>query len=228
MAEVEILGSPFSNYVRSVRMALAEKGVAYKLVDAFAHSPEIDAIHPLGKIPVLRHGDFAICESTAIATYIDLAFHGPELFPDEPKAAAVCAQWVSILNTAMIQSFQTYMIAYYFPQTPDGQPDKAAATAAMPKVESNMRILDGQVAATGFLAGDHFTYADIALIPVLYYLAGLPESGAVLKALPALTAYLETHSQRPSFAATTPPSFEEFREIIRARMAARAAAEAKN
>ena len=41
------------------------------------HTPEIDAIHPFGKMPVLRHGDFTLCESKAIATYLDRAFDGP-------------------------------------------------------------------------------------------------------------------------------------------------------
>jgi glutathione S-transferase len=41
------------------------------------HTPEIDAVHPLGKIPALRHGDVTLAESRAICFYIDHAFGGP-------------------------------------------------------------------------------------------------------------------------------------------------------
>jgi glutathione S-transferase len=71
MAKIQIIGVPQSNYVWVVRMACEEKGVPYDLVPARPHSPEVDAIHPLGKIPAMRHGDIALCESKAIASYID-------------------------------------------------------------------------------------------------------------------------------------------------------------
>ena len=224
MAVVEVLGPPFSNYVRSVRMALEEKGVAYQLVEVFPHTPQIDAIHPLGKIPCLKHGEFGICESAAIAAYIDGAFPGPKLFPEEPKAAAICAQWVSILNTTIIPACQTYLAAYYFPRTEDGEPNKDVVVAAFPKALEYLQLLDRVVGVTGYLAGDKFTYADIDILPVIYYLSTLPETGEAMKALPALSAYLGTHAKRASFIATQPPSFAEFRARMKARLAAQAAA----
>jgi len=207
--EVDVLGAPQSNFVRTVRMALEEKGVPYTLVPVRPHTPEIDAVHPLGKIPCLRHGDFSLCESQAIAAYIDRAFPGPALFPGEVQEAAVIEQWVSICNTAVIPCIQPYMAAYYFPGTADGQPDKAAVAAAFPKVEAQLKLLDRTVTATGYLAGARFSYADMNILPVLAYLAGLPESGGAMKALPALTRYFETHSKRPSFVNTVPPPFSE-------------------
>ncbi|MBR0850079.1 glutathione S-transferase N-terminal domain-containing protein [Bradyrhizobium diazoefficiens] len=70
MAELEIMGVPFSNYVRSIRMLCEEKGVTYKLTPSRPQSPEVKAIHPAGQIPVMRHGDVTLFESKAIATYI--------------------------------------------------------------------------------------------------------------------------------------------------------------
>jgi len=224
MADIELMGVPFSNYVRAVRMALEEKGAAYTLTSCRPHTPEIDAIHPLGKIPCLKHDDFGICESKAIASYIDRAFPGPKLFPEDAKAGAICEQWVSLLNTSIIPAFQAYMIAYYFPRTPDGEPDKVAAAAALPQAEKYLQLLDRVVSATGYLAGDSFTYADIDVLPVLYYLSTLPETGEAFKSLPALSAYLDTHAKRASFIATQPPPFEEFRAMMKARMAAAAQA----
>ena len=71
MAKLEIIGLPQSNYVRVVRMVCEEKGVPYYLKPERPHSPDVDAVHPFGKIPVMRHGDVTLCESKAIATYID-------------------------------------------------------------------------------------------------------------------------------------------------------------
>src|SRR5215470_16190765 len=79
MAELEIIGAPQSNYVCVTRIACREKGVPYTLVPARPHSPEVDAIHPFGRIPAMRHGDLELCESKAIATYIDRNFDGPKL-----------------------------------------------------------------------------------------------------------------------------------------------------
>ena len=74
MPELQIIGGPQSNYVRVARIASAEKGVPYTLIPVMPHTPEVDAIHPFGKIPVMRHGDVTLGESRAICFYIDHAF----------------------------------------------------------------------------------------------------------------------------------------------------------
>lgn len=98
MAELEIIGVPFSNYVRAVRMLCEEKGVAYTLTPSRPHAPEVKAIHPAGQVPVMRHGDVTLFETKAIATYIDKAFPGPKFIPDSALGAALVEQWVSYGN----------------------------------------------------------------------------------------------------------------------------------
>ena len=85
MANLEIIGFPQSTYVRVARMACEEKGVAYDLWPAPPHSPEVLAIHPFGKIPAMRHGDFELFESKAIGTYLDRMFPGPHLIPEDAR-----------------------------------------------------------------------------------------------------------------------------------------------
>src|SRR5580692_6258361 len=101
MAELEIIGAPQSNFVRTVRMACAEKSVPYTLNGVFPHAPEVDAIHPFGKIPVMRHGEVALAETKAICSYVDLAFEGPHLIPRDPVGAARTEQWISLINTGI-------------------------------------------------------------------------------------------------------------------------------
>ena len=91
MPELQIIGAPQSNYVCVVRIACLEKGVPYTLVPVTPHTPEVDAIHPFGKIPVMRHGDVTLSESRAICFYIDHAFEGPPLAPRNPVEGARAA-----------------------------------------------------------------------------------------------------------------------------------------
>ncbi|MGB6325161.1 MAG: glutathione S-transferase family protein, partial [Methylocella sp.] len=105
-----------------MRIACEEKGVAYRLTPAKPHSPEVNAIHPLGKVPAMRHGQFQLFESKAIATYADRAFPGPKLFPDDAKLSATIEQWVSVTNTGIFPVFVNYLRSQYFPNTADGRP----------------------------------------------------------------------------------------------------------
>ncbi|MGG5888468.1 glutathione S-transferase family protein [Falsiroseomonas sp. HC035] len=80
-AMIEIIGFPQSNFVWAVRIACAEKGVPHSLVPRPPHHPEVTAIHPLGKVPVMRHGAVRLAESRAICLYLDHAFPRPALMP---------------------------------------------------------------------------------------------------------------------------------------------------
>jgi len=206
MTELEIIGAPQSNYVRSVRIACEEKGVAYKLSAIRPHTPEVDAIHPFGKIPVMRHGNVTLFESKAIATYIDKAFAGPKLFPDDAGLCGQIEQWVSATNTTIIPATNGYLRWYFFPGTADGKPDRDAIEKAIPDMTQKVEALDKAVAG-GFLAGGVFTYADMNILPVLAYLKDTPESGALMRESKHLMKYFDTHSQRASFKATVPPPF---------------------
>jgi glutathione S-transferase len=207
MAKVEILGLPQSNYVWATRIALAEKGVDYDLKPAPPHSPELNAIHPLGKMPALRHGDVTLFESNAILTYIDKAFPGPALAPTDALGAAQVQQWISLVNTAIDPTIiRAYVLAYVFPSGPDKKPDRARIDAAVPNIEKQMDILDRAVEATGYLVGSSFTLADINLLPIVAVTSRFPESSAALDKRANLKKYLETHFARPSVRGTAPPS----------------------
>lgn len=202
----EIIGSSRSLYTRVVRMVCEEKGIRHVLTETLLGAPELFAVHPFGKMPVLRHGNFELCESKAIATYLDRAFPGPQLIPSDPRLAGLTEQWVSLINTVMDHTLiRTYLLAYAAPKTDDGKPDRRAIEAVLSAVREQIAILDKAVAQTGYLAGDQFTLADINLLPMLYY-ARLPAEGAAaFAAAPHLVAYYDRHASRPSFRATIPP-----------------------
>src|SRR5579864_6679618 len=71
MARLEIIGSNRSTYTQVVCMVCEEKKIEYVLTEKPLRAPELFAVHPLGKMPVMRHGDVQLFESKAIATYVD-------------------------------------------------------------------------------------------------------------------------------------------------------------
>jgi glutathione S-transferase len=202
----EIIGVPGSIFVRTARIACVEKGVAYTLTPVRPHSPEARAIHPFGKIPVFRHGDLTLSESRAICCYLDMAFPGPPLVPRDPVGAAVCEQWISLVNSSIVPILtRDYLHAHIFSGLPDGAPDRTAIAAVLPKLGDIFVLLDRELSARDFLAGDDFTLADAYLLPVLNYMRQLPESGEVMAAAPHITAWYDRMMARPSCADTVPP-----------------------
>jgi glutathione S-transferase len=205
MTKPEIIGSARSTYTRVVRMVCEEKGIEYVLTERMLGAPEL-ALHPFGKMPVLRHGDFALCESKAIATYLDRSFPGPHVFPSDPRLAALTEQWVSLVNTVIDRTLiRTYLYAYIAPKAA-GAPDREAIEAVMPAVREQLGILNKVVAGTGYLVGDQFTFADINLLPILDRVRLAPEGAEALATASHLAAYYDRHAARPSFARTVPPA----------------------
>lgn len=205
MPALEIIGAPQSNYVWVVRMACEEKGVPYELNPVRPHTPNVDAIHPFGKIPVMRHGDVELCESKAIVSYIDRVFDGPKVIPEDPRLGAKVEQWVSLGNVEFDKvMIRQYVVGYAFPKEP-GKPDMKAIGEAAEKMKPQVAVLDRAVAGTGHLVGDSFTLADINILPMLFYVNRFEEGKALFAAAPNLTAYMERHFARPSFQASKPP-----------------------
>ena len=95
MATIQIYGVPSSPFTRATRLAAREKGVDYELVPT--RPGETAPLNPLGKMPMMKHGDFTPYDP---ATAADL-FLAPVLFyfPDIPELRAIadsapnCARW---------------------------------------------------------------------------------------------------------------------------------------
>ena len=207
MLKPEIIGSTRSSYTRVVRMVCEEKGIDYALTEVLLGAPEVFAIHPFGKMPVLRHDDIELFELKAIATYLDRRFPGPILFPADPVLAALTEQWVSLVNTLIDRTLiRTYLLAYAAPKTADDRPDREVIETVAPAVREQIGVLDKAVARTGYLVGDQLTFADINLMPILYYMRLVPEGAATLTKAMHLASYYERHAERPSFKSTIPPA----------------------
>ena len=101
---MKLYGRPFSVYVRTVRLCLEEKSLAYELVpvDPFdpAGLPDWYAdLHPFGKIPAFEDGDVRLYESDAIQRYLEARYPEPPLLPTEPAALARAVQAMRIMDS---------------------------------------------------------------------------------------------------------------------------------
>ena len=166
--------------------------------------PKSSRFHPLGKMPVLRHGDFVLFESKAIATYLDRSFAGPQLIPSDPRLAGLTEQWVSFVNTTVDRTLiRTYLFAYIKAMMSGEPPDRVAIDAVLPDLRKQIGILDNAVAKAGYLVDDQFTLADLNLLPILDRISLAPEGAEALAAAANLTRYFEKHAARPSFQRTS-------------------------
>jgi glutathione S-transferase len=206
MAKPEVIGSSRSTYTRVVLMVCEEKGIEYTLTETALFAPELFAVHPLGKMPALRHGDVCLFESKAIATYLDRVFAGPEIFPSAPLPASLTEQWVSFVNTVVDRTFiRTYLYEYIAARRDKREPDRNLIDSVLPGIHRQIAILDTAVQPTGFLVADRFSFADINLMPILHRLSQAPEGRDALARATHLSKYYEQHAQRDSFRRTNPP-----------------------
>ncbi|CTQ52213.1 hypothetical protein LP7551_00730 [Roseibium album] len=207
---IELFGADYSVYVRSARLAMEEKGLAYTLtpVDVFAPG-DLPESHlkrqPFGKIPALRHDDFSLYETIAILRYVDEAFDGPALQPPDPQDRARMTQILSILDSYAYRTlvWDIYVERVY--KTHDGSPaDEVKIASALGLARKIISSLENLANQEPFLLGSQLTLADCHAAPILNLFQKAEEGETLLKTAPKLSRWLEIIRSRPSFLATEP------------------------
>jgi glutathione S-transferase len=206
-----VFGARYSVYTRIVRLALAEKGVAYRLeeVDVFAPGgPPAShlARQPFGRIPAFEHDGFALYETGAIARYIDEAFPGPALQPADAKPRARMNQVISIMDS---YAFRT-LVWDVFVERVSGpargrQPDEAKIAAALPRARTILQALDAIRGEALWFAGAEISLADLWVLPMLVLFTRAPEGVAAVQETPRLANWLARFQARRSAEATRFP-----------------------
>jgi glutathione S-transferase len=153
---------------RRVRVFLAEKGMEIPLVavdmGAMEHKQQaVASRNPLQRLPVLELDDGTILtESIAICRYFEELQPEPALFGRGALGKALVEMWqrrveFNLLH-AVAQAFRHIhpaMKAWEVPQIPEwGEANK-------PKALAFLQLLDRELADREFVAGDHFSVADI-------------------------------------------------------------------
>lgn len=206
MPEPIVFGFPQSTYVRTVRLACVEKGIAYTLEPLGFSSDGLAELHPFGRIPAFRHGDVLLYETTAISRYIDAAFEGPPLLPLAAADQARTEQWISVINAYVDPPVIRDIVVERLTRPLQGQPvDEAKCASATPRAAHALGVIDTALTDQAFLGGNNISLADFFLLPIIYYFRQLPEGIEMLPGLPHLETWYERMQNRPSFAATAPP-----------------------
>ena len=153
--------------------------------------PELKAIHPLGKSPVITDGKRAVHETGAIIDYIIRHHGGGRLQPD-PKSADydVYQQW---LHYSEGSAMLPHMLNMYVGRL------KEAGAPLHPRIESEIANHDGYV--EGYLKGREYfvgsslTGADIAMS----FVGEVARAQKKLEAYPSFNAWLDRMHARPAW-----------------------------
>ena len=206
---VVLHGYKFSVYNRIARLVLDEKDVPYTTIEVDPFSdpipPSYLKMHPFGRVPVLCHGAFYLYETVAITRYIDSAFSGPDLVPDDPKALGRMAQVSAIVDNygywPMIRQVFANRVFCSF-EGRDG--DEAEILEGMVKSNTVLDALE-QIANEGLvLNGKTLTLADFHLAPMIAYFNYAPEGAEALETRSSLMNWWNTISRRKSMTSTDP------------------------
>ena len=153
-------------------------------------------------MPVLQHGDVVLYESLAIAHYLDRAFEGPALQPDDALGQAQILRWISIVNSYVFPVMNRFMKERIVRPAWGIEPDDAFIQSAREPLTLQVRLIAEAVAEGGYLVGDRVTLADSFLLPNLLFFALTPEGRYLLDGAPAVRGWLQRMKARPSYASS--------------------------
>jgi glutathione S-transferase len=202
MSDPTVYGFPRSTYVNIVRLILTYKEVAYTFHDLelVMGKPEHLALHPFNRVPILKHGDFTIYETSAIASYIDEAFVGPRLTPQNVRARARMNQWMSAVNSY----YYPYMIYHVtherlvFPELGIASDERVVAHA-LPKVELGLGVMERELShGQDYLLGPELTLADFFMLPSTFAFSLTDEGKAMYPKFPAFCRWRERMENLPA------------------------------
>jgi glutathione S-transferase len=209
MARPIVYGPAGSTYVWSTRLALAEKGVAHELVDvpfgAHREEPHLSR-HPFGKMPAFEHDGFALYETQAILRYIDEGFPVAPLQPTDLHQFARMSQIMGIVDAYAWPSIAAGIVFNRILAPLLGLPvNEEAVAKAVPRARLCLSEFARLMSDQQFMAGERISLADLMVVPLLYYLARVPEGEAALTEHPSLRAWMRRIEDRQSFQVTKPP-----------------------
>jgi glutathione S-transferase/GST-like protein len=193
------------------------------------HEPAFLAISPGGTVPALVHDGLVLTESTPMMEYIDDAFDGPPLRPADP-ALRWRMRWIMrVMDTsvcpalAMIAS--NALAAPRLRETPEEETVAALAKIPDPerrrtwellmrdatpleeieesqrRVSEGIALLDRMLAKHRYLAGRHFSLADICTMATFYHLPTSRPDEVSAERTPHLWGWLARCHARPGLQA---------------------------
>jgi len=193
--------SPFS---RKVRIALREKGLEFELhaEKYWERRSEFLRLNPAGEVPVLQepHG-LVLADSQAIVEYLDEVYTERPLIPGDAAERAEVRRLVVWFDQKFYREVTWYLIREKLLKRfmRMGEPDSELIRAGKRNLQSHLDYVGWLAERRNWLAGEHFSAADIAAaaqLSCLDYLGDVPWDGA-----PRAKDWYARVKSRPSFRA---------------------------
>lgn len=144
---------------RIIRWLLEELNIAYE-VKVLQYGPEMKsaeflALNPMGKVPVITHGDVVVTEAAAICAYLADQFADKQLAPapDSPERATYY-RWLFFAAGPL--EMATTAKAYNWRLDADN-----AAAAGCGLYQDTLNALETALTKGPYICGEQFTAADV-------------------------------------------------------------------
>jgi glutathione S-transferase len=210
--------SLLSPSARKVRVVLAEKNLDFtmKAEKVWERRPEFLALNPAGEVPVLIEPDSTVLAGTdAIVEYLDEVYREKMLIGINPGDRAEVRRLVAWFDGKMQREVTENLVGEKMMKRMigEGQPNSQAIRAGHANLPHHLDYIGYLVDRRRWLAGDHFSVADItaaAHLSTLDYLGDIPwdqhelarEWYARIKSRPSFRAILADHVPRHRAAET--------------------------
>jgi glutathione S-transferase len=153
--------------------------------------PELKAITPLGKSPVIQDGPHTLLESGAILDYL-IRRHGDGRLQPDP-ATATYDEYVQWLHFAEGSAMLPLMLNLYVGRLGEaGAPLQPRIDA---EVANYLGYLDSTLGRSPYLVGETFTAADIQMS----FIGEIAKAFGKLGSYPNVAAWVERFQARPAY-----------------------------
>ncbi|MEH2477340.1 glutathione S-transferase [Nitrobacteraceae bacterium AZCC 2146] len=203
---LKLISHKLCPYVQRAAIALAEKGVPFERIDIdLANKPGwFLAISPLGKVPLLQvttdKGEAVLFESNVICEYIDEAFGGPKLHPQDALERAQHRAWMEFGSSILTElwGLETTTDSAVF------ETKRAAVAAKFARVETAL-------GAGPYFAGAAFSLVDAVFAPIFRYFDVFDRLSdlRIFADTPKLRAWRTQLALRPSVRSAVPSDYPE-------------------
>ncbi len=188
---------PFSSYCQKALVALWENEIpfTYRSLEEPGAADERTALWPLGRFPVLVDEGRTIVESSIIIEHLDIYHAGAVRFLPDDRGAALEVRFMDRFFDQYVMTVMQKPVAEAM-RAESTRKEEALADAAK-ALDTAYAWLEAKLSGRTWAAGDHFTMADCAAAPSLFYADWVHPIGY---GFPIVQKYRARLLARPSFA----------------------------
>lgn len=206
-AQVKIIGSYISPYVRKVLVVLHAKAIPYEIdpIVPFMGDDRFATLSPLRRVPVLLDDRVTLCDSSVICQYLEDRYPEPALYPAD-VADRARARWLEeFADTRMGDVFiwryfnQLVIRRFVWGEEPDHDLVEKTVAEDVPQV---LDYLESQAPADGYAFGA-LSIADVA-VASFFRNAAFARFAIDAARWPRTAAWVARVQASPSFQAVKP------------------------